>query len=216
VNAASIVTQAAAFNSSPNSVWNPSNGVAAVGYWNTNTDGNGGDSRASQVIIPTTLTVSAIAYTFCRLTGVGTTLGALTGYFVSVDFVSHLVMLGKFNGGTETDLSTALGPAFSTAEKYRVFCECVGTTLKSRIQRISDSKWLDNTNTFQAAQQDFQTTTDVSISGAGKAGIGFFRTGATDVFSSDDFLFETVGAGTGVSMKHPRLISLGGNRMSIS
>src|SRR5205823_2605693 len=118
--------------------------------------------------------------------------------------------------GVATNLASSTGPVFGTSEKYRVYCVCVGTTIASRIQRVSDSAWLKSDNTWQVAQQDYLTTTDVSITGAGKAGIGFTRFNGSDLLASDDFLFETVGSGPVASMRHPRLISVRNMGMSLS
>lgn len=197
VMAAGYQTETSSFVSSPNGLANVTNNNFGTAYYNTVTDGNGGDAQASAWFHwSASGGGGASPVVLCRITSVSAGLftAPLTCYAAIADFGVSGFTLNKVVNGVVTQLGASLSFAFSVGEKYLLYCRCVGTTIILRCQRASDGKWCDSSGVFQTGIQDAITRTDSAVSGAGKAGLVIFRqVGGTTIYA-DDFLWETVGS----------------------
>lgn len=198
LSSAGISTQTGTgtFNTSPNALRNTVDATMQIAYYNTSNDGNGGDAQTSFNVIPVSQNnVYCVAYALARMTVPATTQAGLTSYFFSVDTSTSFVDLGKIVAGTFTNFVTKTEVAsFFAGYKFRIFLICIGTALTARVQRLNDLKWLDNTAAWKVPVQDYLTTTDASLAGVGKGGVGMQRAGPTELHYVDDFKFETAPA----------------------
>lgn len=193
-----IVTETTSFQSSPNGVTS-GNTTANTMFWDTNDDGNGGAAQASAWLHYGGSTSAVILYVFCRMTSVPTSLGGsvhfsgMTSYGVRINPSGNNLNVVKVVAGTVSNIGATRSHTFSAGDKFIAYCRCVGSSIILRLQRTSDGKWLDSSDTWQSTVQDTITASDTSVTGAGKSGLGFVR-GAVpgDVIYADDFLFETI------------------------
>jgi hypothetical protein len=131
-----------------------------------------------------------------------------SGYFF-ITFSSQVRLYKYVNGGGLTQIGT--GVAFTPAAgiTYRMTLDVAGTTLKGRVQRLSDSLWLTGGNTWGATQTDIITATDSSLTDAGRAGLWLAKSTGTNRSTIDNFsagvpspgptLSEPVGTSTGAT-----------------
>lgn len=198
LSSAGISSQASAgtFNTSPNALRNTVDATMQIAYYNTSNDGNGGDAQTSFNVIPVSQNnVYCVAYALARMTVPATTQAGLTSYFFSVDTSTSYVDIGKIVAGTFTNFAFQTEVAsFFVGYKFRMYLICIGTALTARVQRLSDRRWLANNATWHTAVQDYLTTTDASISGVGKGGVGMQRFNSSELHYVDDFKFETAPA----------------------
>jgi lysophospholipase L1-like esterase len=100
---------------------------------------------------------------------------ASTWYMASVSGL--IFQLFKVVTGTPTllDTTTLVGTP-SNGETFRYTLDMSGTTIIGRLQRISDSAWLNAAgNSWEVAQQDMLSVTDAAIAAAGKAGVAWMQ-----------------------------------------
>lgn len=186
-------TETAAFNSAPNGVKNQYLSNNTLMYWNTDDDGNGGDAQASAWFRVGAIGASGLeAYVLCRLTTAAINFTGCTGYVASLDFGTGAVRLARCSGGGLTNLQTVTVSLSSAPESYLLFCRCVGTNIIARVQRLSDSKWLDSAGVWQTGAHDCINLVNAAVSGAGKSGVALFLDDAGSSLVLDDFVFETV------------------------
>lgn len=195
-----FVTETTTFNSSPNGVTTTHALTTDVAFWNTSDDGNGGNAQASAFFHFTDDIAGGLAgYVFCRMTTPPTSLGGsvhlagMTSYAAVIDISGSGFQLYRIVAGVASTISSLRSYIFTPGEEFILYCRCVGSTIILRVQRLSDSKWLDSSSNWQSSLQDAITVTNTAITGAGKAGIGMFRqTIALDIMFADDFLFESI------------------------
>ena len=89
------------------------------------------------------------------------------------------------SGGNGTTL-------FADGADYDVTLGLSGTTVRCKVQRLSDGQWLKNDQSgWQAGEVWSLSVTDANVTGAGKAGISFFQaTSGTAVMRADEFVFK--------------------------
>lgn len=111
-----------------------------------------------------------------------------TGYFGLLFTAGGSVALYKYVTGTLTAISS-LTVSLTTGVTYRTTIGATGTALTLRVQRLSDNQYLNSSATWQSGATDCISTTDSSISAAGKAGFWMAQSATAstwDNFSADD------------------------------
>jgi len=194
-----VVTETTSFNSSPNGIRTSASNSEDVAYFNT-TDGNNGYAKASAWFGLGASVGGLSGRVFCRMTVPPTNAGGhyhlagMTSYGAIVDFSSGIARLFRVAAGTVTNLGTSVSTGLATpGDACLLYCITDGSTITMRLQRMSDSKWLDSAGTYQVGVQDARVVTNTVITGAGFAGISMFQqNAANDKIYADDFLFETV------------------------
>lgn len=113
-----------------------------------------------------------------------------TGYFWIYFLAAGGYCLFKYVANSLTQIGSTVALTPVNGETYRTTIDVSGTTIKGRVQRLSDSQWLASSNTFGAPQVDAISQTDSGIAGAGQAGFWFSYGGGTrgtiDNFSADE------------------------------
>lgn len=194
VQSVAMAVQNTNFNSSPNGVWYPANTTPGTAFYTGFNDGNGGSAKASHVTWSTQTNIACNSYVLVRVTTTSPTLSLCIGYYTLVAFTGA-VSIGYISGGALNSLASLSGLTLGTTDKYDVFCEASGSNIVARVQRVSDSKWMDSSGAWQSSQQDVHNITDTHITGAGYAGFALGRFNSSDKPWSDDFLWETTAGG---------------------
>jgi hypothetical protein len=118
-----------------------------------------------------------------------------SGYF----FINYQnftdLRLYKYVNGTLTQLGTAVNFSAAIGITYRLTIDVAGTTIAGRMQRLSDSLWINSAGAFGASQVNCISATDSAITAAGRAGWWLSNNGGTrgqiDNFSADETLVAT-------------------------
>ena len=125
-----------------------------------------------------------------------------TGYFFIYFRAVAELRLYKYVVGTLTQIGTGVAFTPVNGTTYRFTIDPVGTAIAGRIQRLSDSSWINSAGTFGASQVNCASATDSSITAAGKAGFwyssdtsGGGARGTLDNFNAD----QTSGAATAIT-----------------
>lgn len=136
--------------------------------------------------------------------------GASTGYFAIVFKPGNTFAIYKYVASGSPALVASISFSPVAAETYKITLTGAGTSLVAKVQRASDNFWLTSASAFQAAAANAITTTDSSITAAGRAGFWFSNDstasrGTIDNFSAD----QAVGAATGITMSGPTTGTVG-------
>lgn len=83
---------------------------------------------------------------------------------------------------------------FQASVWFLVELTCDGTNLSMRVQRDSDSKWLDSGGTWQSSSAFCCTTTDSAITGQGYSGLALSNGATSQGMYADDWLLESLDA----------------------
>lgn len=125
-----------------------------------------------------------------------------TGYFFIFFKVVGELRLYKYVAGTLTQIGTGVTFAPVNGATYRFTIDPVGTAIAGRLQRLSDSNWINSAGAFGASQVNCASVTDSSITAAGKAGFWYSSDttsggtrGTLDNFSAD----QATGAATAIT-----------------
>lgn len=117
---------------------------------------------------------------------------AATGYTYIYHKNGGGMRLFQWIAGGLTELATTVSFTPSNGVTYRMTIDVAVTAIKGRMQRLSDSKWLDNTGTFVVGASDTHSVTDSGVTAAGRAGWWFAcdspapgARGTLDNFSAD-------------------------------
>lgn len=86
----------------------------------------------------------------------------------------------KYVAGTLTRIAgTGSTPSISSGIVYTCTLDVSGSTIALRVQRSSDSNWLNSSGSWQSGQTNCLSTTDTSISAAGRPGFWLSRVSAS-------------------------------------
>lgn len=98
---------------------------------------------------------------------------AQTGYFGFLfNNGTHKFATYKYVSGVLTLIAgTGNTPTITSGVTYTITLDVSGTTVALRVQRSSDSNWLNSSGSWQAGQANCLSSTDSSIASAGKAGL---------------------------------------------
>lgn len=94
--------------------------------------------------------------------------------------------------GVETQLGSTIGAAEIAMDAwYRLFLLALDSSLRVRVQRVSDSKWLTAAGAWQTNVANCITVAESSLTGSSKAGLYALHGGSmSNGMYSDNFLFE--------------------------
>jgi lysophospholipase L1-like esterase len=199
--------------SSPN-VLRFNSGTGITGYiWRATLDGNSGDSAISaKVWFQSGLgtSTSDSVGLMCRI-GNGSGAGGTPTLSGISEYIARLtgagVLLDRQTATTVTNIAT-VGAAglLATGIWYVVTLTAVGTTIKVRVQRLSDNQYLTSGATWQAGAVDCVSVTDANVAGAGYGGLKIGSDGSGMVAYIDDVSFDTAAAtvpATGITLTGP-------------
>ena len=130
-----------------------------------------------------------------------------TGYFfIYFKNVAEL-RLYKYVAGTLTQIGSGVAFTPVNGTTYRFTIDPVGTAIAGRIQRLSDSLWINSAGVFGSSQVNCASATDSSITAAGKAGFWYSSntTSGGTRGTLDNFSADQAGAGpaTGITTSGP-------------
>ncbi len=93
------------------------------------------------------------------------------GYFATLYVALNRVSIFKAVGGSLSEIASVSTGPLDTAVTYRVTVGATGTSIRARVQRLSDSYFLTSSNTWQVGAADCVTVTDSSVTAAGRVAI---------------------------------------------
>lgn len=133
--------------------------------------------------------------------------GAQTGYFALLYNLATAPFdkfaLFKYVAGTLTKIAgTGVTPTITSGVTYRITLDMNGTTIAMRVQRQSDSNWLNSSGSWQSGQTNCLSVTDTDITAAGRPGFWLSRTAATPSTLLSIDADESTGA-TAVTLSGP-------------
>lgn len=121
--------------------------------------------------------------------------GASTGYYAIVFRDNNTLSLYKYVTGTLTLIGSGVAFTPATSTTYRLTLDMGATTaLKVRLQRLSDSNWLNSSGTFVSGQTDAISQTDSAITAAGRAGI-WIGANSANIMQMDNYSADEAGGG---------------------
>ena len=120
---------------------------------------------------------------------------ANTGYFFISFWAPAAVRLYKYVAGTLTQIGASVSFVPADGITYRLTIDVAGTTIKGRLQRLSDGNWLNSSGAFVATQTDCISVTDTAISAAGQAGFWLAHRNGMTRTKMDNFLAEVATSG---------------------
>jgi hypothetical protein len=174
----------------------PANASASpTAFFNT-ADDNGGNVLVSSHVHIQSGTNDGVAYIFGRSNATSSPATWYALVFVSGSAEGTTgIRLEKAVSGSVTNLTSTLA-SLAQDVWYKIFLQCNNNSIIGRVQRQSDSTWLNSSGTFVSGQQDALSVTDSSITGSGYYGFGQFRATGSGNTYWDDFSAVAVGPPT--------------------
>lgn len=145
----------------------PGTGSTANGLWYASGAPLGADYTVTAQVLFNGGT-AAIAGPGARLST-----SAQTGYFGFLfNNGTHKFATYKYVAGALTLVAgTGNTPTITSGVTYTIALDVSGSTVALRVQRSSDSNWLNSSGSWQASQANCLSTTDTAISAAGRPGL---------------------------------------------
>ena len=119
---------------------------------------------------------------------------ASTGYFFIYFKNVNQARLYKYVSGTLTQIGSGVSFTPTNGATYKLTLGLSGNSITGKLQRLSDSQFLQSGGTFSASEANCVSVTDSSITSAGRAGFWFSGNpgaggrGTLDNFSADEVI----------------------------